>query len=176
MICQEWQNGDKADILNQNKQNETKHNQKNRKLAHEGQLHHRARSSQKMGMPSPRGTDRGAEKNGNANCHEDSDSERENICTIHAMNEQHKNVTAFIEQYTAGMSKEQAAAFWKKFRKAANAYAQTQAERITELEKQNNRLKTALQVIHTWASFRQGRELNHEHAIKLIERTLDTQK
>ena len=92
------------------------------------------------------------------------------------MNEQHKNVTAFVQQYTAGMSKEQAAAFWKKFRKAANAYAQTQAERITELEKQNNRFKTGLQVIHVWASFQKGQNLTPNHVVNLSERTLEIQQ
>lgn len=38
-----------------------------------------------MGMPPTRGADRGAEKVGNADCHQDRDSERENLCTIHAM-------------------------------------------------------------------------------------------
>lgn len=92
------------------------------------------------------------------------------------MNEQHKNVTAFIEQYTAGMSKEQSAAFWKKFRKAANAYAQTQSERITQLEKQNNRLKMGLEVIHSWASFQNGKLLIPKNVIDLTELALEIYK
>lgn len=65
------------------------------------------------------------------------------------MNEQHPNVTAFVGQYSASMSKEQARSFWKKFRKAANAYAETQAERIAKLEEENNRLKSTLKEIQS---------------------------
>ncbi len=92
------------------------------------------------------------------------------------MNEQHANVTQFVAQYTASMSKEQHRAFWKKFRKAANAYAETQAERITKLEEENNRLKSSVKVIHTWASFDGGIELIPDDVIKLTTRTLQIPK
>ena len=45
-----------------------------------------------------------------------------------------KNVQAFVDKYGGIGSKEQDAAFWKEFRKAANAYANTQAKRICDLE------------------------------------------
>lgn len=92
------------------------------------------------------------------------------------MNEQHQNVAAFVNQYTASMSKEQHRAFWKNFRKAANAYAETQAERITKLEEESNRLKSAMKVIHIWASFNGGIELIPEDVIKLTTQTLQIQE
>jgi hypothetical protein len=45
-----------------------------------------------------------------------------------------KNVQAFVNKYGGIGSKEQDAAFWKEFRKAANAYANVQAKRICDLE------------------------------------------
>jgi hypothetical protein len=60
------------------------------------------------------------------------------------MNNLPKNVSAFVAEFTAGMSAPQHAAFWKKFRKAANAYADTQAKRICDLEAQVAALKKAL--------------------------------
>ena len=45
-----------------------------------------------------------------------------------------KNVQAFVDKYGRIGSKEQDAAFWKEFRKAANAYANVQAKRICDLE------------------------------------------
>jgi hypothetical protein len=45
-----------------------------------------------------------------------------------------KNVQAFVNKYGRIGSKEQDAAFWKEFRKAANAYADVQAKRICDLE------------------------------------------
>ena len=45
-----------------------------------------------------------------------------------------KNVQAFVDKYGGIGSKEQDAAFWKEFRKAANAYANVQAKRICDLE------------------------------------------
>ena len=45
-----------------------------------------------------------------------------------------KNVQAFVDKYGGVGSKEQDAAFWKEFRKAANAYANVQAKRICDLE------------------------------------------
>ena len=46
-----------------------------------------------------------------------------------------KNVQAFVDKYGGIGSKEQDAAFWKEFRKAANAYANVQAKRICDLER-----------------------------------------
>jgi hypothetical protein len=62
------------------------------------------------------------------------------------MNKQHQNVTAFVEQYTASMSKEQARSFWRKFRKAANAYAQNQ-ERQLEAKEERNQQKELRRLI-----------------------------
>tara|TARA_R110000822_G_scaffold305549_1_gene431360 strand:- start:2004 stop:2324 length:321 start_codon:yes stop_codon:yes gene_type:complete len=45
-----------------------------------------------------------------------------------------KNVQSFINKYGGIGSKEQDSAFWKEFRKAANAYANVQAKRICDLE------------------------------------------
>lgn len=45
-----------------------------------------------------------------------------------------ENVQAFVDKYGGLGSKEQDAAFWKDFRKAANAYANIQAKRICDLE------------------------------------------
>jgi hypothetical protein len=45
-----------------------------------------------------------------------------------------KNVQAFLNKYGSIGSKEQDATFWKEFRKAANAYADVQVERICNLE------------------------------------------
>jgi hypothetical protein len=45
-----------------------------------------------------------------------------------------KNVQAFVDKYGGIKSKEQDSAFWKEFRKAANAYANVQAKRICDLE------------------------------------------
>ena len=45
-----------------------------------------------------------------------------------------KNVQAFVDKYGGIGSKEQDSAFWKEFRKAANAYANVQAKRICDLE------------------------------------------
>lgn len=45
-----------------------------------------------------------------------------------------KNVQAFVDKYGGIGSKEQDAAFWKEFRKAANAYANVQAKRTCDLE------------------------------------------
>ena len=45
-----------------------------------------------------------------------------------------KNVQAFVDKYGGIGSKEQDAAFWKEFRKAANAYANVQVTRICDLE------------------------------------------
>jgi hypothetical protein len=63
-----------------------------------------------------------------------------------------KNVQAFVNKYGRIGSKEQDAAFWKEFRKAANAYADVQAKRICDLEhdlttatEQRDRLAEALQ-------------------------------
>jgi hypothetical protein len=63
-----------------------------------------------------------------------------------------KNVQAFIYKYGGIGSKEQDAAFWKEFRKAANAYANVQAKRICDLEhalskvtEQRDRLAQALE-------------------------------
>jgi hypothetical protein len=45
-----------------------------------------------------------------------------------------KNVQAFVNKYGRIGSKEQDATFWKEFRKAANAYADVQAKRISDIE------------------------------------------
>lgn len=45
-----------------------------------------------------------------------------------------KNVQSFVDKYGGIGSKEQDSAFWKEFRKAANAYANVQAKRICDLE------------------------------------------
>ena len=45
-----------------------------------------------------------------------------------------KNVQSFVDKYGGIGSKEQDSAFWKEFRKAANAYANVQAQRICDLE------------------------------------------
>ena len=45
-----------------------------------------------------------------------------------------KNVQSFVDKYGGIGSKEQDSAFWKGFRKAANAYANVQAKRICDLE------------------------------------------
>ena len=62
-----------------------------------------------------------------------------------------KNVERFLEKYSQG-SKEQNAAFYKLFRKAANEYSGLNGRRFTEIEKEIKRLRTALAVINTWAS------------------------
>jgi len=41
------------------------------------------------------------------------------------------------------------------------------------LEKQVATLKSALRVIHTWATFQGGKALNPEHIAKLCEKTLE---
>ena len=63
-----------------------------------------------------------------------------------------KNAQAFVDKYGKIGSKEQDAAFWKEFRKAANAYANVQAKRICDLEhalsearRQRDRLAETLQ-------------------------------
>lgn len=55
-----------------------------------------------------------------------------------------KNVSGFVAEFTAGMSSQQHASFWKKFRKAANAYSNQQAQRVCDLERQVAALKKAL--------------------------------
>jgi len=55
-----------------------------------------------------------------------------------------KNVLGFVSEFTAGMSSQQHASFWKKFRKAANAYSNQQVQRICNLEQQIAELKKAL--------------------------------
>ena len=71
-----------------------------------------------------------------------------------------KNVQAFVNKYGGIGSKEQDAAFWKEFRKAANAYANTQAKRICDLEhalaearKQRDKLAEALLKVSTSWNF-----------------------
>lgn len=68
-----------------------------------------------------------------------------------------KNVQAFVDKYGRIGSKEQDAAFWKEFRKAANAYANVQAKRICDLEHalaetrgQRDRLAEALERIRAY--------------------------
>ena len=71
-----------------------------------------------------------------------------------------KNVQAFVDKYGGIGSKEQDAAFWKEFRKAANAYATVQAKRICDLERalaeareQRDRLAEALLKVSTSWNF-----------------------
>ena len=104
---------------------------------------------EEVGMYATRSEDRGTPSKRHGHQNEVHHTERKNVRPIQSMNEQHQNVAAFVNQYTASMSKEQHRAFWKKFRKAANAYAETQAERITKLEEENNRLKSTLKEIQS---------------------------
>ena len=64
-----------------------------------------------------------------------------------------KNVQSFVDKYGGIGSKEQDSAFWKEFRKAANAYANVQAQRICDLEhalaeekKYSNKIEDKLRV------------------------------
>jgi len=64
-----------------------------------------------------------------------------------------KNVQSFVDKYGGIGSKEQDSAFWKGFRKAANAYANVQAKRICDLEnalveekKNSNKIEDNLRV------------------------------
>ena len=64
-----------------------------------------------------------------------------------------KNVQSFVDKYGGIGSKEQNSAFWKEFRKAANAYANVQAKRICDLEhalaeerKHRNKIEDKLRV------------------------------
>ena len=75
-----------------------------------------------------------------------------------------KNVQAFVDKYGGIGSKEQDAAFWKEFRKAANAYANVQVTRICDLEHALAEARTVLKIIeqaHHSALYREG-ELKRE--------------
>lgn len=52
-----------------------------------------------------------------------------------------KNVTSFVSKWGGVYTDQRQTAFWKEFRKAANAYANVQAQRIQELDKQLSELK-----------------------------------
>ena len=76
-----------------------------------------------------------------------------------------KNVQTFVDKYGGIGSKEQDAAFWKEFRKAANAYANVQAKRICDLEHalakargQRNRLAEILGNMKTLAEITKQRD------------------